>query len=176
MIDPTRKKNREKIKAVKQTLSKEFVRSIERWRMAMNIEKFVFVAHSWGAFLASSYALLHADKIEHLILTDPWGFDSHQDMTNYPWWKLVAAYGVRLFEGCFSLVRIFGPFGQFLIKCIRPDLLQKFDTVVEPSVMLEYIYHCVNNTNPTGKKLLSSCNCCRIINKFSIFYRRKCIS
>lgn len=120
--------------------------------MEMNIEKFIFIAHSWGSFLASSYALAHGDRIEHLILNDPWGFDSHQDMTNYPWWKLVVAYGIRLFEGCFSPVRLFGPFGDMLIKLIRPDLLKKFDSIVDPSVMLQYIYHCVNNVNPTGEK------------------------
>lgn len=116
----------------------------------MNIEKFILVAHSWGGFLASSYALNYPDKIEHLVLIDPWGFDSHQDMTNFPWWKLAAAYGIRLFEGCFHPMRLVGPLGPWLIKYIRPDLLRKYDSIVDPSVMLEYIYHCNNNENPTG--------------------------
>lgn len=128
------------------------MKSIEKWREAMNIDKFIFVAHSWGAFLATSYALKYHQHLEHLILTDPWGFDSHQDMKKFPLWKVAIAYGIRLLEGCFSPIRIFGPFGSFLIKFVRPDLLRKYDSVVETSVILEYIYHCVNNQNATGAK------------------------
>lgn len=117
----------------------------------MKIEKMILVAHSWGGFISASYALSYADRLEHLILVDPWGIDEHPDMNDFPLWKLSAAYAVRLMEGCFSMVRAFGPFGRGLIKNIRPDLLQKYDSVVDPSVMLEYIYHCVNHNNPTGE-------------------------
>lgn len=125
--------------------------AIERWRQEMRIEKMVLIGHSWGAFLSTSYALRYGNTIEHLILVDPWGFDDEPDMKNFPLWKLSVAYGIRLFHGCFSLLRVMGPFGPWLIKNVRPDLLQKYDSVADSSVMLEYIYHSVTNSNPTGE-------------------------
>lgn len=118
----------------------------------MKIEKFIFVAHSWGAFLATSYALKYGQHLEHLILADPWGFGSRQDMTNFPLWKIAVAYGIRLLDGCFAPVRIFGPFGASLIKFIRPDLLRKYDSIVDTSVILDYVYHCVNHHQATGER------------------------
>jgi len=118
----------------------------------MNFDKIILVAHSWGGFLASSYALKYSERLEHLILVDAWGLDDEPDMGDFPLWKLSAAYGVRLLEGCFSMVRVFGPFGTWLIKNVRPDILQKYNSITDESVMLEYIYHCVNNNNPTGEQ------------------------
>lgn len=118
----------------------------------MKFNKVILVAHSWGAFLASSYALKYPERLEHLILVDAWGLDNEPDMADFPLWKLSAAYAVRYFEGCFSMVRALGPFGHLLIKNIRPDILQKYDSIVDQSVMCEYIYHCVNNHNATGEQ------------------------
>jgi pimeloyl-ACP methyl ester carboxylesterase len=129
----------------------EFVLSIEKWREAMKIEKMILVAHSWGGFLASSYSLKYAEHVEHLLLVDPWGLDANPDMKDFPLWKLTVAYAVRLMVGCFTMVRVFGPFGNYLIKNVRPDLLEKYNSVCEPSVFGEYIYHCVNQSNPTGE-------------------------
>ncbi|KAL7050434.1 hypothetical protein ACKWTF_004082 [Chironomus riparius] len=133
-------------------IEEEFVMSIEKWREAMNFEKIILVAHSWGGFLSTSYALKYSKHLEHLILVDPWGLDDEPDMADFPLWKLSAAYGVRLLEGCFSVVRAFGPLGTWLIKNVRPDILQKYNSIVDQSVMCEYIYHCVNNNNPTGEQ------------------------
>lgn len=47
--------------------------------------------------------------------------------------------------------RAFGPFGEWLIKNFRPDLLQKYNSIVDPSIFSQYIYHCNSNTNYSGE-------------------------
>lgn len=61
------------------------------------------------------------------------------------------AYTVRLMVGPFSLIRAFGPFGEWLIKNVRPDLLQKYQSIVDPAIISQYIYHCNNNSKPSGE-------------------------
>ena len=118
----------------------------------MNLPKMVMVAHSFGGFLSTSYSMKYPQHVEHLLLVDPWGFDSiPTPVLDYPLWKLSVAYTVRLMVGCFSMVRAFGPFGELLIKYVRPDLLQKYSSIVDSSIISQYIYHCNNNGNPSGE-------------------------
>lgn len=57
----------------------QMVESIERWRSSVGLNsKFILLGHSFGAYLALSYALQFPEKIAHLILADPWGLPSHQ--------------------------------------------------------------------------------------------------
>lgn len=130
----------------------EFVDSIERWRDVLKIPKMVLLGHSFGGFLASSYALKYPERLEHLILVDPWGYDpACGELQDFPLWKLSVAYSMRLMVGPFSIIRAFGPFGEWLIKNVRPDLLQKYQSIVDPSIFSQYIYHCNNNSNPSGE-------------------------
>lgn len=132
-------------------IEQQFVDSIERWREVLGLERMVLLGHSFGGFLAGSYALKYPDRLEHLIMVDPWGVDGAPEMQDFPLWKLSVAYTVRLMVGPFSMIRALGPFGEWLIKNVRPDLLQKYESIVDPSIFSQYIYHCNNNSNPTGE-------------------------
>jgi abhydrolase domain-containing protein 5 len=50
-----------------------FCGALERWRVAMSIERAVVVAHSIGGYLAAVYASTHADRVVHLVLISPVG-------------------------------------------------------------------------------------------------------
>lgn len=53
---------------------RELVDSIEEWRREMKLERFHLLGHSFGGFLATSYAIRFPERVSHLILADPWGF------------------------------------------------------------------------------------------------------
>ncbi|KAJ1979089.1 hypothetical protein H4R35_001645 [Dimargaris xerosporica] len=50
-----------------------FVESLERWRVAMGIERMVLVAHSFGGYMSALYAKRYPDRVVKLILVSPMG-------------------------------------------------------------------------------------------------------
>jgi pimeloyl-ACP methyl ester carboxylesterase len=53
----------------------QFIESIEEWRTKMNLDEFILLGHSFGAYLSASYTLRYPKHINALILNDPWGFN-----------------------------------------------------------------------------------------------------
>lgn len=76
----------------------QLMQSIERWRQRMQLnQKLIVLGHSFGGYLAMSYALHFPDNVGGIILADPWGFPSQQQAQQtrssfYPlpiWVKLI---------------------------------------------------------------------------------------
>ncbi|CAG9538879.1 unnamed protein product, partial [Cercopithifilaria johnstoni] len=130
----------------------QFVQSIENWRKGMGINKMILVGHSFGAFLAASFALEHPERVRHLVLVDPWGFPEKPveiaQQQNYPFWIRVVARAMSLFYPLTAL-RWAGPYGVSMIKTFRPDLSLRFPCV-DPNAIYEYFYQC-NAQNPSGE-------------------------
>lgn len=134
-----------------QEAEEQFVKSIEQWRQEIGLEKFVLLGHSFGGFLASSYALKHPSRVQHLILADSWGYSEKPEKLQYniPTWVKIVATLIRPFNPLAGL-RAAGPWGPSLVQKFRPDLQGKFAGLLEDDTIFNYIYHC-NAQKPSGE-------------------------
>ncbi|VDK66103.1 unnamed protein product [Onchocerca ochengi] len=114
----------------------QFVQSIENWRKRMGINKMILVGHSFGAFLAASFALEYPERVRHLVLE------------NYPVWIKIATRAMSFFYPLAAL-RWAGPYGISVVKTLRPDLSLRFQCA-DPNAIYEYFYQC-NAQNPSGE-------------------------
>lgn len=134
-----------------QEVEQQFVDSIEKWRELMQIPKMILLGHSFGGFLASSYAMKYPERIEHLILADPWGYTEKRDLSNEPLWKRSL---VKVFQKMapLAIIRAAGPYGEWLVKKARKDILRKYEKAVEDeTVIAQYIHQC-NSARPAGEE------------------------
>lgn len=138
---------------------KQFVHSIEEWRKEANVQKMILLGHSMGGFLGCSYALTYPDRVQHLILADPWGFpEKPADVNtkyNVPIWVKAIAYAVTPLNPLWAL-RAAGPWGQWVVEKARPDIMKKFSAFVKDDTAIpQYIHQC-NVQNPTGESAFHS--------------------
>jgi pimeloyl-ACP methyl ester carboxylesterase len=91
-------------------IESQFVDYIEEWRQAVGLEKMILLGHSFGGFLSSSYALKYPERVEHLILADPWGFTGRPDLSNVGFFRKSM---LKLFQNMkpLSIMRAAGPYG-----------------------------------------------------------------
>ena len=54
-----------------------FVDSIEKWREALNIEKFNLAGHSFGGYMSAQYAAKYQSRVQKLFLLSPAGVTKH---------------------------------------------------------------------------------------------------
>lgn len=100
-----------------------------------------------GGFLATSYAIKYPERVNHLILADPWGFPerSREKLEDkYPFYVKALTYMFMPFNP-FWPIRAAGPFGSKLIYVLRADLSKKFATFItddDGRLISEYIYQC----------------------------------
>jgi len=140
------------------TAERQFVESIERWRHTLGIQKMNLLGHSFGGYLVTAYALANPDRIRHLLLADPWGFNDKP-----PREELEAKYGRGLITFIFGVLRHLNPlalprvFGRITFRfaySARSDLAENnrrlFADNPEENVTLEYLMHS-NFHSPTGE-------------------------
>ncbi|DAZ93212.1 TPA: hypothetical protein N0F65_001564 [Lagenidium giganteum] len=94
------------------------VESIERWRQAMQLERFVLCGHSMGVSLSMPACFRHFTRypqhVAHLILVSPAGVNPSlvtNEQLATPW-KVIGALGITPM----SVIRFVGPFGPVLVR------------------------------------------------------------
>ncbi|KAF5892806.1 protein ABHD4-like, partial [Clarias magur] len=146
------------------TLAEEqFVDSIEQWRQSLGLERMILLGHSLGGYLATSYSIQYPERVDHLILVDPWGFpekpqpqqeDSSSQASEVKrpvpprWAKAVAS--VLSYFNPLAVIRLAGPLGPELVNRFRPDFKRKFEDLFDDNTITEYLYHC-NAQTPSGE-------------------------
>ncbi|XP_057666093.1 (Lyso)-N-acylphosphatidylethanolamine lipase-like isoform X1 [Diorhabda carinulata] len=150
--------SRPKFNSNSQEAEQQMVASIEEWRKQMQLERFILLGHSFGGYLATSYAITYPDRVKHLILADPWGFQERPAKLNVPLaWKLLAVvfYPLTWFNPLAG-IRAAGPMGPWLVSKVRNDISAKYsDAVDNTDLITEYIYHC-NTQKPSGEAAFHS--------------------
>ncbi|CAB3396800.1 unnamed protein product [Caenorhabditis bovis] len=129
----------------------EMVESIEMWRNEMSINKMNLVAHSFGGYLATSYAIKYPSRVNKLVLADPWGFNEvnptfEQNLSTTA--KVISS--VYLKFNPLALLRAVGSYGPSMMRRFRPDLREKYSDHV-----YDYVYLC-NSQSPTGEAAFKS--------------------
>ncbi|PAV82810.1 hypothetical protein WR25_21982 [Diploscapter pachys] len=135
----------------------ELVETIEDWRKEMGIDKMYLVGHSFGAYIASSYALEHPAHVKYLILADAWGFPekilpTEKQISPYPW--MIFLGSVLAYFNPFTVLRLAGPYARHAMKILRPDMQERFRSE-RRSDIYDYLYEC-NALNPTGETAFMS--------------------
>ncbi|KAJ6648593.1 (Lyso)-N-acylphosphatidylethanolamine lipase [Pseudolycoriella hygida] len=134
-----------------ETIEEQFVDSIDKWRELMKIESMILLGHSFGGFLATSYAMKYSNRVEHLIAADPWGYTGARDLSGDPLWRRSL---IKVFQNMapLAIIRAAGPYGEWLVKKARKDILRKYEKAVEDqNIIAQYIYQC-NSGNPSGEE------------------------
>lgn len=97
-----------------QIVEETFINSIEDVRKQLGLKNFILLGHSFGGYLAYSYAIKYSGHIMSLILVDPWGFsektqDWEQNVSVPKWIKAMAAI-LSPFNP-YAVLRFVGPLG-----------------------------------------------------------------
>lgn len=92
------------------------------------------------------------DRVEHLILADPWGYTAAPDLKEH---SFLRRYMLKVFTKFppFRMVRAAGPLAPRFLRTTRPDIVGKFESIFDTHqkrVVSEYIYHC-NNVSISGE-------------------------
>lgn len=123
----------------------------------MGIDKMNILAHSFGGYLSSLYALKHPDRLGHLFLIEPWGFgEPPKDergvvVVHRPLFIRIVIRFLFFFHPL-SVLRVAGPLGPRIIEKVRPDLGRKYAPSADIAPYIyKYIHYCNAKSPPTGE-------------------------
>lgn len=147
------KSSRSKFSKDAMEIEAQFCNAIERWRQLMKIDKMILLGHSFGGYISLAYSMQFPDRVEHLVLADPWGFVGlPQDLRKYSLLKRSRMYLTSKISPLF-IVRSLGPaMGPLLLRKVRSDIVEKYENVIEnhDKTIAKYVYHC-NSQKHTGE-------------------------
>ncbi|XP_035795733.1 (Lyso)-N-acylphosphatidylethanolamine lipase-like [Anopheles albimanus] len=131
---------------------RQFVTSIEAWRVAVGIERMYILGHSMGGYLACSYALSHPERVAGLILADPWGFMETPPRIKRKYWIRILYRTARKMNFYpLTVVRMAGPTAAWILSRRRTDITSRFESIVpDERVVADYL-HLVNAQKPSGE-------------------------
>ena len=55
-------------------VEKNWVDSIDSWRISVGLDKMILAGHSMGGYISAAYLLAHEEQLESVFYLDPWGF------------------------------------------------------------------------------------------------------
>ena len=140
-------------------VEEHFVETIEGWRKAVKLNKFVLCGHSMGGFLGLSYALKYPQHIEHLILSEPWGM-TEKPPSGWPIKHVPKSlrflYYLTFVTNAYFGVRTAGKFGQKIVENECYTLIHSLNTLVnDKKIISQYLHQC-NIRRPTGETAFST--------------------
>ena len=104
-----------------------FVQSIEEFRIAIHLERFVLIGHSFGGYMAGCYTLAFPECVSHLVLLSPVGvkqkppeytFEKSLIGTNWKFkafWRALTFLWLRNITPS-SMLRKAGPFSRKMLR------------------------------------------------------------
>ena len=142
----------------------DYVECLETWRKNVGLGKINMLGHSFGGYLTALYSLKYPGNLNSAVLADPWGMAARPEDTEQrnggqqqpprrqiPAWVRTVARLLRHFNPLWGL-RAAGPWGPWVVRRMRPDIMRKYEDLVGPdsSLVSDYIFHC-NGHSPTGE-------------------------
>ena len=150
----------------------QYVQSLEDWRRAVGLNKFILLGHSFGGYLSSWYAISFPDRVAKLILVEPWGYPAFEARRYMElerrnerpqWYPQRGTSKYKLYRFIFGMIRnylkYFQPFGfvrlgfgigKPLFKRFRRDLIMSYGELVDADTLSDYFLH-LNGQYPSGE-------------------------
>ncbi|XP_040165965.1 (Lyso)-N-acylphosphatidylethanolamine lipase-like [Anopheles arabiensis] len=131
---------------------RQFVASIEAWRVAMGLERMYILGHSMGGYLACSYTITHPQRVAGLILADPWGFMETPPRIKRKYWIRILYRTARKMNFYpLTVVRMAGPTAAWILSRRRTDITSRFEGIVPDERIVADYLHLVNAQKPSGE-------------------------
>ncbi|KAL7849629.1 hypothetical protein SRHO_G00189780 [Serrasalmus rhombeus] len=137
-----------------QEAEEQFVQSLEEWREVLGLEVMILLGHNLGGYVSAAYALKYPDRVQQLVLVEPWGFTERPDeedlQCRIPLWIKALGSAMNPFNPL-ALLRLAGPLGPLLLQALRSDFKQKYSSVFKDDTVPDYLYHLNVQTPSSGE-------------------------